>query len=148
MTASVAKRNIGNVSYLGMVVDLDAFSAYMEYTWVGTRSSDPLFPILSWNQHDASLMKLPRCTNMAEGWHNAFNSMLVCTHPLIWRLLDALRKEQNLTRIKLGRMRQLEDLEILAAKWVRFDNRIQQHCDSYHTQPNVLEYLRRCANIC
>jgi hypothetical protein len=47
--------------------DLDAFAAYIEYTWVDSRSSNPLFPISTWDQHDASLMKLPRSSNMAEG---------------------------------------------------------------------------------
>ena len=59
----------------------------------------PLFAIPSWNQHDASLMRQPRSTNIAEGWHHGFNSMLSCNHPTIWRFLEALKKEQNLTRM-------------------------------------------------
>ena len=35
-------------------VDLTAFASYVEYTWVGSRSSSPLFSIPSWNQHDVS----------------------------------------------------------------------------------------------
>ena len=89
--------------------DLAAFASYVEYTWIGSRSSSLLFPIPSWNQHDASLVKLPRSTNMAEGWHHGFNSMLSCSHPSIWRLLEALKMEQNLIRMKLVRMYQLEE---------------------------------------
>ncbi len=128
--------------------DLHAFAAYIEYTWVGSRSSNPLFPIPTWNQHDASLMKLPRSTNMAEGWHHGFNSMLSCTHPTIWKFLEALKKEQNLTRLKLVRMRQFDEPDIRAAKWVRYEDRLQRLCDSYNRHTDVIDFLRRCANMC
>ncbi len=59
--------------------DLHAFAAYIDYTWVGSRSSSSLFPIPTWNQHDASLMKLPRSSNMAEGLHQGFNSVVLYT---------------------------------------------------------------------
>ena len=129
-------------------VDLTAFASYVEYTWVGSRSSSPLFSIPSWNQHDASLMKLPRSTNMAEGWHHGFNSMLSCTHPSMWKFLDALKKEHNLIRMKLVRMRQLEEPERRAAKWIKYDDKIQRLCDSYNRHTSVLEYLKKCANVC
>ena len=125
-----------------------AFASYVEYTWVGSRSSSPLFSIPSWNQHDASLMKLPRSTNMAEGWHHGFNSMLSCTHPSMWKFLDALKKEHNLIRMKLVRMRQLEEPERRAAKWIKYDDKIQRLCDSYNRHTSVLEYLKKCANVC
>ena len=37
--------------------DLSNFATYFEYTWVGSRSRDPLFSIPTWNQDDASLMR-------------------------------------------------------------------------------------------
>ena len=110
--------------------DLSAFAAYLEYTWVGSRSSNPLLHIHSWNQHDASLMGLPRSTNMAEGWHHGFQSMLSCTHPTIWKFLEALKKEHNLIRMQLGRMKNLDSPERRPAKWVRYDNKLQRLCDS------------------
>ena len=51
--------------------DLSTFTAYFEYTWVTSCSSDPLFSIPTWNQYDASLMRLARSTNLAEGWQLA-----------------------------------------------------------------------------
>ena len=127
---------------------LSDFASYVEYTWIDTRSSSPLFPIPSWNQHDAFLVKLPRSTNMAEGWHHGFNSMLSCSHPSIWRFLEALKKEQNVIRMKLVRMHQLEEPERRAAKWIRYDDRIQRLCDSYSRHTSVLVSLQKCANVC
>ena len=57
--------------------------------------------------------------------------------------LDALKKGNNLIRMKLVQMRQLEEPERRAAKWIRYDDKIQRLCDSC-----VLEYLKKCANIC
>ena len=51
---------------------------YFEYTWIGTTGQSSLFPPSAWNHHDASLALLPRSSNMAEGWHNGFRS-LVCS---------------------------------------------------------------------
>ena len=56
-----------------------------------------LFPPSAWNHHDASLALLPRSSNMAEGWHNGFRSLVRCSNPTIWSFLDALKSEQGLT---------------------------------------------------
>ena len=101
----------------------------------------PLFAIPSLNQHDASLIRLPRSSDIAEGWHHGFNSMLSCNHPTIWKFMEALKKEHNLIRMQLGRMRQLEEPERRAAKWIRYDDRIQELCDSFNTQKNVVNFL-------
>jgi hypothetical protein len=95
------------------------------------------------------MMKLPRSTNMAEGWHHEFNSMLSCTHPSIWKFLEALKmkKEQNLTRILLGRMRQLDDPAVRPAKWAWYENRLQRLSDSYDRHTSVIDFLLRFANM-
>ena len=128
--------------------DLSSFATYFEYTWVGSRSCTPLFAIQSWNQHDASLMQLPPSSNIAGGWHHGFNSMLSCNHPTIWKFMEALKKEHNLIRMQLGRMRQLEEPERRAAKWIRYDDRVQKLCDSFNRQTNVVNFLKKVANVC
>ena len=123
--------------------DLAPFAAYFEYTWVGTSSSPPLFSIQEWNQFDASQMHLPSSTNMAEGWHHGFSSMLSCTNPSLWRFLEALKKEQNLTRMKLSRMRMMLDPATRAAKWRRYDDRLERLCNSFDQDTDILEYLKK-----
>ena len=77
--------------------DMDSFSSYYERTWIGSSTQNPLFAKEMWNQHDASQMLLPRSTNIAEGWHRGFNSMLSCSNPTLWKFLDCLKAEQSLT---------------------------------------------------
>ena len=60
--------------------------------------------------------------------------LTVCCPVTTLPFLEALKKEQNLTRIQLGRMRQLEAPERRAAKWIRYDDRVQRLCDSYSTE--------------
>ena len=40
--------------------DMVSFISYFESTWVGTSTTSPLFSHDMWNQHDASLMLIPR----------------------------------------------------------------------------------------
>ena len=48
----------------------------------------------NWNQHDNVLACLPRSFNFAERWHNAFQCLMGCSNPTIWRFIDVLKKEQ------------------------------------------------------
>ena len=81
---------------------MDDFARYFEYTWIGTTWQRALFPPSAWNHHDASLALLPRSSNMAEGWHNGFRSLVRCSNPTIWSFLDALKLEQGLTDQKIA----------------------------------------------
>ena len=47
---------------------------------------------------------LPRTNNFIEGWHNGFQSHVGASHPNIYKFLEVLRKEENLTRIKLKQL--------------------------------------------
>ena len=90
----------------------------------------------------------PPILQTAEGWHHGFNSMLSCNHPTIWKFMEALKKEHNLIRMQLGRMRQLEEPERRAAKWILYDDRVQKLCDSFNRQTNVVNFLKKVANVC
>ena len=49
---------------------------------------------------DATLLGLSRSSNIAEGWHNGFKSLVDCSHPTIWKFLEALKLEQAITDMK------------------------------------------------
>ena len=98
--------------------DMESFATYYENTWIGTSSRSPLFAHEMWNQHDASLMLLPRSTNIAEGWHRGFNSMMSCTNPTLWKFIDCLRAEQSLTDAKLTKRLLRERPEPRGQKWI------------------------------
>ena len=81
---------------------MDELARYFEYTWIGTTGQRALFPPSAWNHHNVSLALLPRSSNMAEGWHNGFRSLVRCSNPTIWSFLDALKLEQGLTDQKIA----------------------------------------------
>ena len=62
--------------------------------------------------------------------------------------MEALKKEHNLIGMQLGRMRQLEEPERQAVKWIRYGDRVQKLCDSFNIQTNVVNFLKTVANVC
>ena len=125
---------------------MTSFSNYYESTWIGTSSSNPNFSHDMWNFHDSSLMLLPRSTNIAEGWHHGFNSMLSCSNPTIWKFLDCLKSEQDLTDVKLTKKMMKQSPEPRAPKWVRYDVQLQKILEAYDDY-DVLDFLKVVGNM-
>ncbi|CAB4069084.1 unnamed protein product [Lepeophtheirus salmonis] len=84
-----------------LLLDMKAFSRYLEDTWIGTFSNEPLFSQLSWNQYDACHAGIPRSSNVLEGWHHGFQSLFNCAEPTIWKLMDGIKLEQAITDNKI-----------------------------------------------
>ena len=61
----------------------------------------PLFSIDLWNMFHRCFDELPRTNNNIEGWHRGFKSSVRVDHPTFWKLVDALKKEQSLSRVHL-----------------------------------------------
>ena len=81
---------------------------YFEETYIGKQLPDqsrriPLFPIRIWNMHERVRSQLPRTNNAVEGWHNAFQSGIACSHPSISKLLKFLQREQSLQEARLAK---------------------------------------------
>ena len=73
--------------------DMADYTQYYESTWIGTPNSPAKFDPACSNQHDSALAGLPRSSNIAEGWHLGFKSLVQCTNPTLWTFLDALKLE-------------------------------------------------------
>ena len=117
--------------------DMVSFISYFESTWVGTSTTSPLFSHDMWNQHDASLMLIPRSSNIAEGCHHGFHSMLSCSNPTLWKFLDALKSEQDSHRPEAGTEKAPSTTEPRAPKWIKYDQRLQ----------NIDQYDQRLQNL-
>ena len=81
---------------------------YFEETYIGKQLPDqsrriPLFPIRIWNMHERVRSQLARTNNAVEGWHNAFQSGIACSHPSISKLLKFLQREQSLQEARLAK---------------------------------------------
>ena len=83
--------------------------AYFEKTWIGTpvgatRRLTPHFPIQMWNALERSAACSTRTTNALEAYHHAFNALISCQHPSVWKFLDSLRNQQALTANTMQRI--------------------------------------------
>lgn len=82
--------------------------SYFEATYIGClrgrgmnqRRTVPLFPIPIWNVHNRTEAGMPRTNNNAEAYHNSLQSSLSCVNPNLWKLISALKKENNLAQLK------------------------------------------------
>ena len=81
---------------------------YYERTWIGTPGTPPTFSPWMWNHHESVLVLLPRRSNIAEGWHNGFSSIVAVPNPIIWHFLDCLKLEQGPTEWKIVRRQMRE----------------------------------------
>ena len=74
---------------------------YFEDTWIGrpqnrSRRRATKFSLEWWNYYEKMRARAPKTNNAVEGWHRSFESTLEATHANIFKLLDALKKEQTL----------------------------------------------------
>ena len=74
---------------------------YFENTYLDKVLQDqsrrtPIFPIKVWNLFSRINNHLARTNNSVEGWHNAFVSMVVCSHPSFSKLSTFLQREQSI----------------------------------------------------
>ena len=128
--------------------DMLQFVSYYETTWIGTSAADPRFSLDLWNFHDSTLMLLPRSTNLAKGWHHGFKSMLSCHNPTIWRFLDCLKAEQDLTDLKMTRQLMQEDPEPRRPKWIQYETQLQKILQRFNnTYANPLDFLTADGNM-
>ena len=59
------------------------------------RRISSIFPPELWNVHEVTISGGSRTNNICEAWNNSFRSLVVYSHPSIWRTIDNLRKDQT-----------------------------------------------------
>ncbi|CAG9768205.1 unnamed protein product [Ceutorhynchus assimilis] len=82
---------------------------YFEDTWIGRcdrkgHRRPPLFTISLWNYFKLVEEDIPRMNNSVEGWYNSFSSVLGAAHPIIWKFINALKKEESLNHLKVEQL--------------------------------------------
>ena len=122
--------------------DMATFIDYYERTWVGTAHADPLFPHSRWNQNDATALLLPRSSNIVEGWHHGFNSMMSCSNPSIWKFLQCLKNEQNIADVRMTKLIMRESPEPRSEKWRKYDEKLQMIIQKFDSYPTILDFLK------
>ena len=122
---------------------MSEFAGYYERTWIGTSTTPPKFSPWIWNHFESCQAGIPRTTNIAEGFHNGFRSLLQCTNPTLWKFLDKLKLEQALTDAKMTKKQMREAPARRERKCIQLDDRIQQFVDHYET----MDYLKFLGNL-
>ncbi|KAL8581989.1 hypothetical protein ACOMHN_027970 [Nucella lapillus] len=82
----------------------------------------PMFSIDMWNVHDRVLTDAAKSNNSCEGWHHAFQNGVGACYPNLWRLIEALKKEQALVHNTMtdvgGCLKQWKDSPLLSCSSV------------------------------
>ena len=121
---------------------------YFEETYIGKRLHDqsrrvPQFPIIIWSMYQRVKEHLARTTNNVEGWHNAFQISIACSHPTICKLLKVLQREQLLQEAMLTKW-EAGETRVHTKKEIERNKRIQALVSDYENR-DTLTYLRGIA---
>ena len=128
--------------------ELDVIFDFFEDNYLGrplanNRRRQPKFPIQSWNAFTRIQANTPRTNNSVEGWHTGFQGSLACSHPTVWLLIEALRREEALQRSRYFGVMSGEP-QRKKRKYVQLEGRIKSVIDSRENR-SVTEYLKSIA---
>ena len=121
---------------------------YFEETYIGKRLPDqsrrvPQPPTRIWNMYQRVLQQLARTTNSVEGWHNAFQTSIACSHPTIGKFLKALQREQSLQEAFVTKW-EAGETRVHTKKTVERNERIRALVSDYENR-ETLTYLKGIA---
>ena len=72
---------------------------YWEDNFIGrrrrNRRAQPRFAAIVWNVRERLEDGLPKANNSVEGWHHAFQSLVDCHHPTVYKLISHFQIEQE-----------------------------------------------------
>ena len=72
--------------------------------------------------------------------------MLSCTNPTLLKFIDCLKAEQYLTDLKITKRHNRERPENRAAKWIRYDEKLQKIVESYDDYSDKMEFRKAIGN--
>ena len=129
--------------------ELDVILDYIEENYIGAirrgRYRRPRFPYSMWGVYDRVLNNLPRTNNSVEGWHNRFNRHVGCHHANIWKIVDVLKQEDDLSRVELLHIQQGRNVANPNPVYTRINARVTTVVASYANRA-PLDYLRGIAH--
>ena len=83
---------------------------------------------------------MPRTNTAIEGWHTAFQGALQCAHPTTWKLVNALKKEEGLQRVRyLGLL--AGEPQQKKKKYITLERRVRTIVEDLPNR-EILDYLR------
>ena len=93
--------------HIDLYNEIDVLIDYFEDTYIGrfrrnAPRAQPRFGIEVWNMFHMTNEEMPRTNNSVEGWHRSFSCNTTFNHPTFWKFLDALKREEAITRTKVA----------------------------------------------
>ncbi|KAK2151412.1 hypothetical protein LSH36_364g03016 [Paralvinella palmiformis] len=106
--------------------------------------SIPHMPPSTWNVNSITLKGGSRTNNICEGWNNAFEKLVGNAHPIIWRAIDSIWKDQ--AQVATALLRGLRG-ESPAKRVTRHTHKLQSKLhnlctDRYDNSKTVLDLLK------
>lgn len=78
---------------------------YVEENWIGGIRRGKIrtarFAIEEWNCFDRLMNDQARTNNAVEGWHRGFQTQLGATHPIMWKFIETIQKEQSFNEVEI-----------------------------------------------
>ena len=130
--------------------EADDLLEYFEDTYIGRFRRNaprrpPLFPIVLWNMYHRTDDELPRTNNSVEGWHRGFQSHVTACHPIFWKFLDILKREEGLVRVSILQHLGGHPPPPQRRRYVDCNRRILAIVDDYPNRQTI-PYLRSIAH--
>ena len=98
-----------------------------------------------WNQYESAGERIARTTNTVEGWHRGIQSLLMCSHPTLWLLIEGLDKDCR--KQKAACLQGIPGVHDGSVK--KYRNLLQKVKRTVHEygRTEVLTYLREIAHL-
>ena len=112
---------------------------------VNAQRGIPIFPIDFWNMFQRTDHELPRTNNAVEGWHRGFQAHISACHPVFWKFLEVLQKEETVVRMGILQNEGGHEPPPQRRRYVDCNQRILRIVDDF---PNCqrIDYLRSIAH--
>ena len=128
----------------------DDLLQYFEDTYIGRYCRNaprrpPLFAINLWNMFNRTDDELPQTNNSVEGWHRSFQGHVSACHPVFWKFLSVLQKEENMIRISIVQHLAGHPAPPPRQRYLDSSRRVLRILDDYPNQQR-LQYLRAIAH--
>ncbi|CAF1387158.1 unnamed protein product [Didymodactylos carnosus] len=119
---------------------------YFEDNYIGSiacnnRRKPPRFPLSMWNCFERLENDLPRTNNPVEGWNNAMNQFVGAAHPVIYKIIQDIKKEQHSTQILIEKFESGSMKLSRRAKYEKIDQKLQHLVTQYNIMSKA-EYFK------
>ncbi len=92
----------------------------------------PLYPVQTWNVHNATVNDNPRTNNVSEAWNNKYRHLIGHQHPSIWKSIKCLQREQEcVSAIIIQDATGQPPRKRVRHEYVRLQTRLRNLCRDY-----------------